>query len=131
MTKRSLLCLLATCALAAQACTSSTTDGTGVLTVRLTDAPFPVPEVERLDVHVVRIDARQAQPTEAEAEDDEDMGGWTTIASPNATIDLLSLGNGNTVNLGETTLPTGNYDGFRLIIDLAQSSVTLKNGDPI
>jgi uncharacterized surface anchored protein len=128
MRLRSLVSLLASSALALQACSDSTGGGTGTLTVLLTDAPFPFSEVERVDVHIVRIDARTTESTDEEAEDDEDMGGWTTIATPNATINLLSLANGTTTNLGEATLPTGTYDGFRLIIDPAQSSITLKDG---
>jgi hypothetical protein len=128
MRKRSLLSLLASCALVMQACTDTTGGGSGTLAVRLTDAPFPFSEVERVDVHVIRIDARQEEPSESEAEDDEDMGGWVTVATPNATINLLSLAGGTTVNLGQATLPTGTYNGFRLVIDPAQSSVTLNDG---
>ena len=128
MRKRSLLSLLASCALVMQACTDTTGGGSGTLTVHLTDAPFPFSEVDRVDVHVVRIDARQEEPSDAEAEDDEDMTEWVTIATPNATINLLDLSNGTTVNLGQATLPTGTYNGFRLIIDPAQSSVTLNDG---
>jgi hypothetical protein len=32
------------------------------------------------------------------------------------------------MNLGATTLPTGNYQSFRLILDTDQSSITLKDG---
>ena len=102
--------------------------GSGTMTVRLTDAPFPFAEVSRVDVHVVRVDARTAEPTTTEAENDDDMTTWTTIATPNALINLLDLANGTTSNLGEATLPTGTYSGFRLIIDPAQSSITLKDG---
>lgn len=111
-----------------QACTDATGGGSGTLTVHLTDAPFPFSEVDRVDVHVVRIDARQEEPSESDAEDDEDMGGWVTVATPNATINLLDLAGGTTVNLGQATLPTGTYNGFRLVIDPAQSSVTLEDG---
>ena len=128
MRTRLLLSLFASTALVLQACGDSTGGGTGLLTVRLTDAPFPFSEVERVDVHIVRIDARTTESTDEEAEDADDMSEWTTIATPNATINLLSLANGATTNLGQTTLPTGTYDGFRLIIDPAQSSVTLKDG---
>jgi hypothetical protein len=56
------------------------------------------------------------------------MSEWTTIATPNKLINLLSLQNGTTTNLGATTLTTGTYRGFRLVIDPAQSSITLKDG---
>jgi hypothetical protein len=102
--------------------------GAGQMTIRLTDAPFPFAEVSRVDVHVVRVDARTAEPTTAEAGDITEQSGWTTIASPNAVINLLELANGTTTNLGSATLPTGTYSGFRIIIDPAQSSITLTDG---
>lgn len=110
------------------ACTDSSGTGTGLLTVRLTDAPFPFSEVARVDVYVVRVDAKTAETTDAEAEDEGDRGGWTTIATPNTLINLLDLGSGQTVNLGATTLPTGTYRSFRLVLDTDQSSITLKDG---
>jgi len=109
--------------------------GTGHLTVLLTDAPFPVDEVASVDVFVVRIDARLAEADEAEAAEAPDANdntdpasGWLTVAEPNASYDLLKLQNGTTVNLGQATLPTGTYNGFRLILDTDKSSVTLKDG---
>ena len=102
--------------------------GTGLLTVRMTDAPFPFSDVARVDVFVVRVDAKKAEPTDAEASDETKQDGWTTIATPNATINLIDLGDGKTRNLGATTLATGTYNGFRLVIDPSKSSITLKDG---
>jgi hypothetical protein len=110
------------------ACSDSSGTRTGLLTVRLTDAPFPFSSVASVDVFVVRVDARTAAPTETEASDESNQQGWTTVASPNALINLLDLRNGTTTNLGATTLATGTYNGFRLIIDPSQSSITLKDG---
>jgi len=111
------------------ACSDSSGTGTGMLTVRLTDAPFPFSDVARVDVFVVRVDARTAATTDAQAADAANHDGWTTVATPNASINLLDLGSGKTMNLGATTLATGNYNGFRLILDTDQSSITLTNGD--
>ena len=118
------------CALAFAACSDSsgTGTGTGRLSVRLTDAPFPFSQVASVDVFVVRVDAKQASTTDEEAADESNQQGWTTIATPNALINLLDLGQGKTMNLGEATLPTGNYQSFRLILDTDQSTVTLKDG---
>jgi len=110
------------------ACSDSSGTRTGLLTVRLTDAPFPFSSVASVDVFVVRVDARTAAPTETEASDESNQQGWTTVATPNALVNLLDLRNGTTRNLGATTLATGTYDGFRLIIDPSQSSITLKDG---
>jgi hypothetical protein len=120
--------LVTMCALGVFACTDATGGGTGTLTVRLTDAPFPFSDVSSVDVHIVRVDARRDEPSENEAEDDDDMSEWTTIATPDASINLLSLANGTTMNLGQATLPTGTYRGFRLVIDPSQSSITLNDG---
>jgi hypothetical protein len=117
---------LATFALAA--CSDSSGTGSGLLTVRLTDAPFPFSNVASVDVFVVRVDARTAEPTDAEASDESIHEGWTTVATPNALVNLLDLRNGTTTNLGAATLATGTYNGFRLIIDPSQSSITLKDG---
>lgn len=120
------------------ACGDSTTPRSAPLTVLLTDAPFPFDSVARVDVHVVRIDAKQAETTDAEADDasigaDNDTpgarsDGWISIATPDETLNLLDLQSGATTNLGTLTIPTGTYRGFRLILDTQQSSVTLKSG---
>jgi hypothetical protein len=113
-------------AVAAAACSDS--DGSGKLTVQMTDAPFPYSEVSAVNVFVVRIDARTGAATDAEATDASNTSGWTTIATPNRVINLMSLQGGVTTNLGTTELSTGSYNGFRLVIDPAQSGVTLKSG---
>ncbi len=113
---------------AMMACSDSTGTNSGKLTVKLTDAPFPFAEVSRVDMWVVRIDARSSSVSETEASNAASTSGWTTIASPNAAINLLSLQGGVTTNLGTATLATGNYNGFRLILDTQKSSVTLKDG---
>jgi uncharacterized surface anchored protein len=124
-----LFALIALGTLCVAACSSdSTGTGTGLLTVRLTDAPFPFSDVARVDVFVVRVDARTSEPTDAEATDESNTNGWTTVATPNASINLLDLGDGKTTNLGATTLATGTYNGFRLIIDPSKSSMTLADG---
>ena len=109
-------------------CSDSTGTGTGKLTVKLTDAPFPFAEVSRVDMWVVRIDARTSSVSDAEATNASSTSGWTTIASPNAAINLLSLQGGVTTNLGTATLASGTYNAFRLVLDTQKSTVTLKNG---
>ncbi len=114
-------------AIASLACSDSSGTNTGTLTVRLTDAPFPFSEVARVDVFVRRVDARSSEPSESEAAS-SGRAGWTTIATPNLSINLLDLGGGRTTNLGAATLPTGTYNGFRLILDTDNSTITLKDG---
>ena len=108
---------------------SNLTLGTaGNVTVLLTDAPFPFSDVKSVDVFVVRIDAKPADVSDTDAEDASDTNGWKTLVSPNTSINLLSLTNGNTANLGVATLPPDTYRGFRLIIDTDKSSITLNDG---
>lgn len=101
----------------------------GQLSVQLTDAPFPFDQVASVNVFIVRIDAKPADVTDTAASNVNDKNGWTTIATPNASINLLDLGGGKTTSLGATTLPSGIYRGLRLIIDTDKSSVTLKNSN--
>lgn len=102
--------------------------GAGKVTVQLTDAPFPFSEVSRVDVFVVRVDAKTSTTDSAEAANANQTSGWTTLASPNALVNLLTLNGGQVTTLGTATLPNGTYQGFRLVIDPAQSSVTLNDG---
>jgi hypothetical protein len=107
--------------------------GMGKLVVQMTDAPFPTDSVKSVDIFVVRVDGRvedvdeasadQNTATEAESEGD----GWKTLATPNASIDLLALQNGVVSTMGEATIAAASYRGFRLVIDPSKSSVTLKN----
>ena len=109
-------------------------NGRGTLVVQLTDAPFPTDSVKSVDIFVVRVDGRVAEVDEASAdqnvttEDASHADGWKTLATPNVSVDLLSLQNGVTSTLGEAKIDAGSYRGFRLVIDPSKSSVTLKNG---
>lgn len=112
---------------------SGASTGSGVLAVRLTDAPFPTDSVKSVEVYVVRVDARtgaadSAAAAQGAADDSAGVGGWTTVATPNTLVDLLTLQNGVTAALGSTTLAAGSYSGLRLVIDPSRSSVTLADG---
>ncbi len=108
---------------------SPTTAGRGTLAVRLTDAPFPTDSVSSVDIFVVRVDGRVAAADSlAVAQDSAGTHGWTTLAEPNLSVNLLAYQNGASLPLGTATLAEGSYHGFRLIIDPSKSSITLKNG---
>lgn len=113
--------------------TSPSLRSSGILVTRLTDAPFPTDEVKSVDVFLVRVDARLADVTDDDANQSvsaeaSSNSGWKTIATPNASFDLLSLQNGIAATLGQAMLPAGTYNGFRLVIDQDKSSATLKTG---
>ncbi|HYD54925.1 MAG TPA: DUF4382 domain-containing protein [Gemmatimonadaceae bacterium] len=106
-------------------------EGEGRVVVRLTDAPFLVDSLRSVNIHVVRVEARVAAADSTAADSDVDngsKGGWQTIATPDATIDVLTLRNGAATTIGETTLDAGTYSGLRFIIDPSRSTVTLKDG---
>ena len=117
------------------ACTDggeSLAPGQGRIALRLTDAPFPIDSVESIDVFVVRVEAKLAATTEAEAAaavegDDAESDGWVVLATPNASFDLMDLRNGVSVAIGDAAVDAGAYRSIRLILDTEQSSVTLKN----
>ena len=116
------------------ACSSdSTNPGSGALKVQLTDAPFSSDSVSRVDLYVVRVDAKLAETDSSDAakaatDDSVSTSEWKTIATPNKKIELLALRNGAFTELGTQSLTAGTYRSFRVVIDPSQSSVTLKNG---
>jgi hypothetical protein len=97
----------------------------------MTDAPFATDSVSSVDVFVTRVDARTSVADSAAADQNVDApssGGWQTIATPNQSFNLLAYQHGTVATLGQASLASGTYSGFRLIIDPTKSSVTLKSG---
>ena len=124
---------LATAAFAGACSDSTTAQGSGSLEVRLTDAPFSTDLVSRVDVWVLRVDVRRDVATDADADANlttatSTSSGWTTVATPDQSIELLALQDGLTTALGTTTLAAGDYQSARLVIDPSRSSVSLKDG---
>ena len=69
MQTRIVTTVLAAVVLIAAACSSDSSTGTaqmGTLQVQLTDAPFSTDSVSRVDVFVVRVDAKQAESDSAD-----------------------------------------------------------------
>lgn len=113
--------------------TGLTSSNSGTMVVQLTDAPFSTDSVKAVNIFVVRVDARQSDVDSATADhalssDSAASNGWTVVATPNATFNLLSLQNGIAATLGQATLAAGSYSGFRLVIDPTKSNVVLKSG---
>ena len=135
------------------ACSDSTSAGRGTVGVRLTnasvaasvgtalataegEAPLPEGSVKSVDIFIVRVDAKRQATSDDEAADDTEesdaeKGGWVTIAEPNALFDLMKLSDGANTMLGDAEVAAGAYNGFRLIIDPAKSSVTLTEGNTV
>lgn len=135
---RFLACSAAALTIAATACSSSDSSianlnngSSGTVVVKLSDAPFLSDSVKSVDVFVVEVDGRSTSTDDNDANTNvtnASAGGWTVLATPNQSFNLLALQNGASVTLGSGGLPAGTYSGFRLIIDQDKSSVTLKNG---
>lgn len=89
--------------------------------VLLTDGPFPYSRVARVDLHIVSV-AGSLEP------DTGSSDGFVTFATPNRTINVLALQNGETQELGVVALPTGAVTAVRMVIDTDLSSITLKDG---
>jgi len=95
-------------------------EGTGKLTVLLTDAPFPIDLVSEAKVSIDSVVIRRTG--------ESDLGNpFITVTTEAATYDLLTLQNGVTATLAELNVPEGDYDLIRLYVDSA--SVTLRDGD--
>jgi len=88
---------------------------TGTLHVKITDAPFPVGDLDAAVITVVSISARGDS-------------GWVDIKTDDTTpvdIDLYQLRAGLAEQLALVTVPTGAYDEVRLVISKAELTFTL------
>ena len=96
------------------ACSGSTErPGTGVLVVRLTDAPGE--QIESAEVWISKVYLLTSG---------DSAGGRVAVSDTAAMYDLMDLQGGATALLGTVTIPVGDYDQMRLVVDSAQ--VTLK-----
>ncbi|MGH1507739.1 DUF4382 domain-containing protein [Ralstonia solanacearum] len=93
--------------------------GTGTLHVSMTDAPACGFDHAYITVSKVRVHmSAQASDTDA---------GWTDVAlAAPQKVDLLSLTNGVLSDLGQSALPTGQYQQVRLVL-VANQGNTLAN----
>jgi hypothetical protein len=112
--------------------TSSTGSNMGTVNVLMTDAPIALDSIKNVNIYVLRIDGKIADTDSAESANENDStGGWRTLVSPAKSIDLLTLRNGATTNLGATAFPVGTYRSFRLVIDPSKSNVVMTNGTTV
>ena len=88
-----------------------------VITVRLTDAPFPYDSLHSVSIYVARIEANTSPDTSA-------GGQWVLITEPRKSFDLLALQQGTTAILGQGEMPAGQYHAVRMTIDTSLSSIT-------
>ena len=91
--------------------------GTGTLSVRLTDAPFPSDLVAEANVTIDSLEVRQ-----------KGGGGspYITLSTTSQEFNLLDLSNGITTGLADLDLPTGSYDLLRLYV--GEASIVMNDG---
>jgi hypothetical protein len=105
--------LLLIWAMAMTGCSDSTepqTDGVGSIRVSLIDAPGDFDEV---NVEVIRVEVHRGDDGDDES---DDGSGWHTIDVDTTHVDLLTLTDGNSAVLADSTLPSGYYTQIRLIL---------------
>jgi hypothetical protein len=94
--------------------------------VFLTDAPFPYDSVSSVNIYVTRIEASPVDTAPA----DRAAGRvtWVEVAEPKKRFNLLTLQQGATELLGQTTLNAGQYTDVRMTIDVDSSSIKYLDG---
>lgn len=93
-------------------------EGTGKMSVRLTDAPFPTDMVSEANVTIFKVDARKA--------DDTDEASFVTLMENEVNVNLLDLTNGVTEPLADMDVPVGTYNLVRVYVKGV--NVVLKDG---
>ena len=94
-------------------CSDSTepeTGGTGSIRMFMIDAPGDYDDV---NVEVIRIEVHRGDENDEET---DDGAGWYTIDVDTTYVDLLTLTDGNSAVLADSTLPSGYYTQIRLIL---------------
>ncbi len=106
-------------------------EGTGTLSVQLTDAPFPTDLVAEANVTVYKVEARLVDgddsddmnddsssdddSTDDDSSDDE-SSPYITLMEEEMDVNLLELTNGLTQQLAEIDVPAGSYDLIRVYV---------------
>ena len=94
--------------------TTDTTGDSGMLVVKVTDSPFPIEQVVRADVHIVKIDIRSKMI------DGGDSTSFITLMEGDTVFNLLELRNGVTSDFPQLELPVGSYDLVRVYTSEAE-----------
>lgn len=105
-------------------CNESITDNDntpGRLVVKVTDAPFPIDNIEAAMVTLTKVEIRKVCDSVC------DGNPFMVIWEDTMTVNLLELRNGIVEELTNIEIPQGKYDLIRLYVD--QASLKIKDGD--
>jgi len=91
---------------------------TGILSVKLTDTPFPIDMVSEANVTINKIEVRKAQAG-------SDESPFLVLSEDEFSYNLLDLQNGLTADLVKIEVPAGDYDLVRLYV--ASADIKLKD----
>lgn len=106
--------------LASFGCQKMNDEGTGRLVIKITDAPFPLSDIEAALVSIDRIELRKA------GDGVPDGNPFITVAEDAGEYDLVNLRNGVVELLADVEIPAGEYDLVRLYVGPAD--ISLKDG---
>ena len=79
------------------------------LSLKLTDAPFPLDLVDEVNVNLTKIEIKTGPENNAVE--------YITLFEGDLVVDLLQLTNGNTLDLSTTELPVGSYPSLRMFVN--------------
>lgn len=100
---------------------SSDYNGTGQLVIKVTDAPFPIDNIESAMVTITKVELRK------DGDGIPDGNPFMILMEDTITFDLLDLRNGITEELLAMEVPAGSYDLMRLYVE--EASLKIKDGD--
>jgi hypothetical protein len=115
--KKSVLTFLAAALVIIITGCNKTDNGNGRLVVKLTDAPFPIDNVESAEVTITKVEIRKA------GDGISDGNPFLVIWEGSESVNLLELRNGLVQELIDLEIPAGEYNLVRLYIDEAKLKV--------
>jgi len=90
-------------------CQDNSSDGTGRLSIKITDAPFPIDYIEEATVTITKVELR----SETESEDHP----FITVFEGSKKFNLLDLRNGVVEELVDVEIPAGSYNLIRIYVE--------------